>query len=118
MTEPTSENGLQAAIVKAVMRRHPSAWVFHPVGGPWQMTGVPDLILCVEGRFIGLEVKFIRPGESRDHAVSRVTPGQRMQIRKINQAGGVAAAVMSVGEALGVIDRALSRRLPEPDVLQ
>lgn len=102
----TSEAGLQAQIVRAVRREYPDAWVFHPVGSPYQTSGVPDLLLSVEGLFVGMEIKFIRPGETKEHALSRTTVGQRFQIMKINLSGGIAGVVTSKEEALDLIARA------------
>lgn len=104
---PTKEAGLVNAIKKEVLEEYPSAWVFKTVGNPYQMAGVPDLLLSVKGRLIGLEVKFQRPGESRQHTLSRVTAQQSEQIRRIITSGGMAAPVLSVEEALGVIETAL-----------
>ena len=108
---PTKESGLVAAISKAIHAHYPQAWVFKTVGNPYQMVGVPDLLLCVDGLLIGLEVKFQRPGESREAALSRVTPGQRGQIHAIRRAGGYADAVLSVDEALATIEAALGGRI-------
>lgn len=105
-----NESGLQKQIVKAVHERYPSAWIFHPVGSPYQETGVPDLLMVVETVFIGAEIKFIRPGESHEHAMSRVTKRQRIQIARINDAGGMAGAVTSVEETLDLIERGLKHR--------
>ena len=33
------------------------AFVFKVHGGPTMMAGLPDLIACVDGRFVGIEVK-------------------------------------------------------------
>lgn len=33
------------------------AFVFKVHGGPTMMAGLPDLIACVEGRYVGIEVK-------------------------------------------------------------
>lgn len=69
-------------------------FVFKVHGGPEQIAGIPDLIVCCDGRFVGLEVK--RPGE---HATSL----QLFTIREIQAAGGTAAVVHAVEEALDVI---------------
>lgn len=107
MGAPTNEAGLVKAIERAVKIAHPGAWVFKVHGGPMQMVGVPDLVLCVEGQFIGIEVKFQRPGESQKHALDRATPGQRMQIKKIIAAGGRAGVVTTPADALRLIGLAL-----------
>lgn len=105
----SSEAVLVGHIIEAVSKRYPSAWIFKVVGSPYQMTGVPDLLFCIEGRFIGTEVKNPRAGESREAALSRTTPTQRVQIRRINAAGGTAGTVVSVPEALAMIERALQK---------
>lgn len=103
---PRTERQLQARICKAVLERFPNAWIFHPVGSPYQLPGVPDLLLCLDGCFVAMEVKLPRPGESHKHAVLRATPQQRNQVRLINTAGGTAAVVTSVEEAIDLLDRA------------
>lgn len=102
----TSEAALVTAIVRAIEKRYPGCWVFKVVGSPFQMTGVPDLLVVVEGDLFGLEVKFQRPGESLPHARGRVTPGQAMQIQRLRRAGATADVVTSVEEALEMIERA------------
>lgn len=74
------------------------------------MPGVPDLLMCVDGLFIGMEVKFPRPGESVEHARARATSQQRQQIRLINNAGGMAGVVTSVAEAVDLVHRAFRKR--------
>lgn len=101
----------EAVLVRRIMRelaaRYPSAWQFKVVGNPYQMIGVPDILLCVSGRFVGLEVKNPWPGETPEAARARTTPVQRSQIAKIVAAGGTAAVVVSVEEALDAVAGAL-----------
>jgi len=108
MSKP--EDRLQARIIKAVLRRYPSAWIFHPVGGPYQLPGVPDLLMCINGLLVGAEIKCRRPGESEQAARERSTTGQRLQIQKINRAGGIAGVVLSVEDTLDLIERGLKHR--------
>lgn len=110
MAGPTNERGLVARIMKAVSAEYPQGWWMKVHGGPYQMAGVPDVILCIDGMFIGMEVKFARPGESEASARERTTPGQRLQIRKINDAGGMAGVVTSPDQALDLISRAYQKR--------
>ncbi len=107
---PRTEKQLQARVWKAVIELRPEAWLFHPVGGPFQVPGVPDLLMCIDGMFIGMELKFPHPGESTEHARARATPQQRSQIKRINAAGGMAGVVTSVEEALDLIHRAFRKR--------
>ena len=70
-------------------------WKEH--GGPYGTSGVPDIICCYKGRFIGMECKL--PG-------GRLTELQKRAIQKINLAGGIARRVESVADAMAVIQQA------------
>jgi hypothetical protein len=109
MAEWKNETALVAAIVKAIKKEWPNAFVFKAHGGPMQEPGIPDLLLCIEGLFIGLEVKHQKRTETPEYARSRTTPLQRIQIHRINEAGGMAAVVLTPEEALDTIHRAINR---------
>ena len=68
-------------------------WKEH--GSVYGTNGVPDIICCYKGRFLGLECKF--PG-------GRLTKLQKRTIEKINRAGGVACRVESVEDVKRVIE--------------
>ena len=75
-------------------------WKEH--GSVYGTNGVPDIICCYKGRFLGLECKL--PG-------GRLTELQKRAIEKINRAGGVACRVESVEDVKRVIARVdLERR--------
>jgi hypothetical protein len=105
-----TEAGLVSRIVKAIKREYPLAWVFNVHGSPYQEGGIPDLLVCIDGYLLGLEVKHIKPGESREHALDRTTPLQRVKIARINAARGTADVVTSVEEAMALVRRGLERR--------
>ena len=69
-------------------------WKEH--GSVYGTNGVPDIICCYNGRFLGLECKL--PG-------GRLTKLQKRTIEKINRAGGVACRVESVEDVKRVIER-------------
>ncbi len=69
-------------------------WKEH--GSVYGTNGVPDIICCYKGRFLGLECKL--PG-------GRLTELQKRAIKKINRAGGVACRVESVEDVKRVIAR-------------
>ena len=104
------EDALQAAVIKALRREWPGLWWLHPVGGMYQRPGIPDLLLCVDGLLIGLELKNPHPGESDEAARLRATSQQRKEIRGINGAGGTARVVLTVEEAVSTVREALARR--------
>lgn len=104
---PTNESQLVGAIAKDISKAHPGCWIFKVVGSPYQMVGVPDLLVVVEGLLFGLEVKHVKPHETPLAARRRTTAVQRSQILRINKAGGVATTIVTPQEALGVIARGL-----------
>lgn len=72
-------------------------------GSEHMMAGLPDIMVCAEGQFIGLETKM---PQSRDN----VSPVQRLVHSKINNAGGTAAVVCSPQEAIDVVYGVLAAR--------
>ncbi len=109
MTEWKNETALVGAIGKAIKKQYPTAFVMKTHGGPMQEPGIPDLLCCIEGLFIGLEVKHQKPRESEEHARDRATPLQRIKIQRINEAGGIGAIVLTPEEALEVIATTITR---------
>ena len=69
-------------------------WKEH--GGPYGVSGVPDIICCYKGRFLGLEAKL---------SGGKLTALQKRALEKINRAGGVACRVESVEDVKRVIER-------------
>ena len=57
------------------------AWWFMPASGGFGKSGVPDFIVCLKGRLIGIEAK--APGKS-----GNTTPAQDQQLKEIEEAGG------------------------------
>lgn len=106
---PTNETKLVRQIVAGVKAQHPTAWTMKVHGSPVQAVGIPDLLIVVGGRLIAAEVKFQKPGESREHALGRASEVQLRQIKKLRQAGAVAAVVLSLEEVLELIEEALAR---------
>lgn len=115
MTRAGPETRLDHRIVKAVLAEYPGSWVLKVHGGPYQTEGVPDLLFCVHGLLVGMEVKCQGPGESEAHARERTTLTQRVQIARINKAGGIAATVLSPAEGLALVARGLEKRRREDD---
>ena len=87
---------LEAPITKKIMKtlKEMGAFRYKTHGAIDQQRGLPDIICCYKGRFIGLEVK--RPG--RD-----ATELQAFTIKQIRLAGGIAGVVHSVEEAVTLL---------------
>jgi hypothetical protein len=109
MAEYVNESGLVEGIRKAVVKKYPGAWIFKVHGGQMQMAGVPDILMCIDGLIIGAEAKHKKPGESETHARERATPGQIVQIQRINNAGGIAGVVLTPQETLDLIERGFQK---------
>lgn len=81
--------------VVAVLKQH-DAYFFYPVTGGYGRSGVPDIIACHDGRFIGIECKA---------GTNKPTPLQEKNLKDIQAAGGVSLVVNEdnisiVGETL------------------
>lgn len=101
VTQP--ETLLVGKIRTAVKRKFPDAMITKLHGGPYQTAGLPDLIVVIDGRIYGFEVKKQRLGESAEHAYGRATLTQRKRLADLRRAGGVGAVVLSVEEVLGYL---------------
>lgn len=95
------ETRLQRKIREALTKRFPDLFMYKVHGGPYQRAGVPDLIACLDGKFIGLEVKV---------GNNQATALQAQTLEKIRQAGGTAGVVRSVEEAVELVEEALGTR--------
>ena len=73
-------------------------WYFKVHGGAFQKTGVPDIIACVKGKFVAIEVK-----RSNGGIVSEL---QKAQIKKIKACGGVVGVAHSVDGFLQILKEA------------
>ena len=70
-------------------------WWLKVAGGPYQQSGVPDLLLCCWGQWMALELK--RPG-------GRTRKKQEWTIGCIEKAGGRACVASSPEEAIELIE--------------
>jgi len=87
------EAPLTKQILKALKKKG-GFWVkIH--GGPFQVSGLPDIIGCYEGRFYGFEVK-------RDKSL-KPTARQRLVLATIRRAGGISRVVTGPAEAIKAI---------------
>ena len=104
----SKESGVVDAIRKRIAQVWPSSVTWKMHGSIYMEAGIPDVLCCVEGRLIFLEVKHSKPGESREHAYGRTSVEQVRQIRRIRGAGGAACTVLNANEAEAAVREALS----------
>jgi len=69
-------------------------WKEH--GGQFGQAGIPDIIVCLGGRFVALEVKTEK---------GKPTALQEVTLRRIRKAGGTAEVVRSVKDVRAVIQK-------------
>lgn len=83
----TPEGKVKKAIKKWLMEN--DAYYYMPVSNGMGRVGAPDFIICLAGRFIGVEAK--APGNR-----GKATANQQREITEINKAGGYAIVVDDV----------------------
>ena len=90
------ERDVVAAVKKYLASLGSDVFFWKEHGGPYGTSGVPDIICCYKGRFLGLEVKL---------PSGRLTELQKRTIEKINRAGGIACRVENVDDVQAVFAR-------------
>lgn len=90
------ERDVVAAIRRYLISLGADMFFWKEHGGPYGTSGIPDIICCYKGRYIGMECKL--PG-------GRLTELQKRAIAKINRAGGVARRVESVADVQAIIQQ-------------
>lgn len=88
------ERDVVAAIRKYLASLGSDVFFWKEHGGPYGTSGVPDIICCYKGRFLGLEVKL---------PMGTLTELQKRAIDRINRAGGIARRVESVADVQRII---------------
>jgi Holliday junction resolvase len=68
-------------------------YFFSAAAGPFSVHGVPDIIVCANGNFVGIEVK--APGKE-----DNLTANQKLHQRRIKDNGGVAIVASSVDHVI------------------
>lgn len=69
--------------VVAVLKKH-GAYYFYPVTGGYGRSGVPDIVACFKGKFLGIECK---AGNNTTTAL------QQKNLREITDNGGLALVI-------------------------
>ena len=81
--------------ISTYLKTIPNLFFWKEHGGMYGTAGIPDIIVCYQGRFIGFEAKIGRNTE---------TTLQSQTIKAILRAGGYAMVVRSVREVREVIE--------------
>jgi len=88
-----NETALTIKVKRMLKRQYPEAWVYKT--SDRFTSGIPDLLICKDGRLIAIELKY---GKNKASKLQTIT------IEKIRRAGGVAAVCWSVEEVKEIID--------------
>jgi Holliday junction resolvase len=88
-----SERAITAAITR-FLKTVPGCFAWKEHGGMYGTAGLPDVICCINGRFIAFEVK--TPS-------GKLTKLQETTMRKIKDAGGEAFKVTALQEVKEIV---------------
>lgn len=70
-------------------------WFFKVHGSIFQPSGIPDILACINSKFVAIEVKRTKGGV--------VSPLQKAQIAKIKESGGIVGVASSMEEFLKIL---------------
>ena len=80
----TPEKKVKKKVVE-ILKQY-DAYYFYPVTGGYGASGVPDIVACVNGRFLGVEVK-------ADAKKRGPTALQQKNLNEINKTGGIGVVI-------------------------
>jgi len=78
----TPEKAVKDRVKKLLETSH--AYFFMPIGGMFSQAGIPDIVCCVEGKFLAVECK---AGHNKPTAL------QDRELQRIRDAGGTALVI-------------------------
>lgn len=68
-------------LIKYELKRLSNIWYFKVAASSEMPPGIPDIIACIDGKFVGIETK--APGK-----IKNTSPAQKVQHELIRKAGG------------------------------
>ena len=89
-----AERDIVAAILR-LLKKTPGCFCWKEHGGMYGTAGIPDIIACINGRFVAFEVKT---------PTGKLTRLQEITIERIRAAGGWAYKVTSAAEVAGILE--------------
>ena len=90
-----AERDIVAAILR-LLKKTPGCFCWKEHGGMYGTAGIPDIIACINGRFVAFEVKT---------ETGQLSKLQEITIQKIKKAGGQAFKVTSAAEVAAILKR-------------
>lgn len=83
------------------LRKLPGSRWWKTHGGPWQEPGIPDIVGCLRGRMVAVEVKV---------KGNTTTPKQEAFLRSLSAAGALTAIVFTSADPAAVVRQIVERR--------
>ena len=87
------ERDIVAAILR-LLKRTPNCFCWKEHGGMYGTAGIPDIIACINGRFVAFEVKT---------ETGKTTKLQEITIQRIKEAKGKAFTVRSAAQVSAIL---------------
>lgn len=81
--------------IKKYLKTIPNCFFFHTHGDMYSMPGLPDIVCCINGQFVGIEVKRPKIGKLSEH--------QKKVLMQLQGCGAVVFVAHSVDEVKQVI---------------
>lgn len=88
-----AERDIVAAILR-LLKRTPNCFCWKEHGGMYGTAGIPDIIACINGRFVAFEVKT---------ETGKTTKLQEITIQRIKEAKGKAFTVRSAAQVSAIL---------------
>lgn len=88
-----AERDIVAAILR-LLKKTPNCFCWKTHGGMYGTAGIPDIIACINGRFVAFEVKT---------ETGKTTRLQEITIQRIKDAKGQAFTVRSAAEVAAIL---------------
>jgi len=77
---PTPEGSVKHWIKNQILETYPDSYIYVTHVGQYGKRGVPDLVMCIKGLFVCVEVKTVK---------GTLTDIQSLEGRRIESAGGI-----------------------------
>lgn len=90
--------------IKKLLKSH-GIWYYMPMQNGMGVAGIPDLICCYEGLFIGIETKApLKNPTTFEQRWAKATANQQARMREIQKAGGIAFVADDVQQVIDILN--------------
>jgi len=86
---PTPEGAVKNWVKTRILKQYPTAYIYITHQGPYGKRGVADLVCCIQGLFVAVEVKTIK---------GKLTALQELEGRRVEKSGGIWVAIYGRNE--------------------